>query len=510
MAIYGGPGKSNGSAQGAARAQPPLRGEKQKKSDKPSGSVGRIVGAVFTGLVLIALPMIHANTLMYRTMRMTFPDYDVDYRSSWPRLLGGVSATGVRVLPFGDDEPDEVFAFDRVTLKIPFFQYYRSMFKFVGMLNGIDRIEMVFEGGHGSMTLPLVPEMSVFGNVSLSPFEAEGCTEDGAWIDSEFEGMGLPNEPLAMTLIMARENGKSILDARLAKPGIGELSHRSIAVLHDRAPLMAAWATADDELVSEEWHLRDDAFVPARNRHCARKDGVTEAEFIERHMFTVQRALESVGMAPDAQLESAYREFATRGGTLDINVAYGDTSRFVVTDSTNLGDLLNYLRTSFTINGRELGESMSSVRPRALPKGDETLATFALLRREWEARNAALSATIDAEPAVIATAAAVAPVATSVVTIPPTAQTVAYTEPARSPVPAITEAEADPDIITDYRALGRQAGQRFVVHFRNKSPMRIEVVGMDGGSVRVRRWMQSGWAEHLLDRAGFDRAERLQ
>ncbi|MEO8011296.1 MAG: hypothetical protein ABI650_06595, partial [Dokdonella sp.] len=189
MAIYGGPDKGNGMPSGGSTPSSARRSTKPK-NDKPAGSVRRIAGAVMTGLVLIALPMMHANTLMHRTMQMTFPDYDVDYRASWPRPLGGVSASGVRVLPFGDAEPDEVFAFDRVTLKIPFFQYYRSMFKFVGMLNDIDRIEMVFEGGHGSMTLPLVPEMSVFGNVSLSPFEAEGCAEDGTWIDSEFEGMG--------------------------------------------------------------------------------------------------------------------------------------------------------------------------------------------------------------------------------------------------------------------------------------------------------------------------------
>ncbi len=502
MAIYGGPDNGNGSSSGGSRRSSAKRST-TPKDGKPAGSVRRIAGTVMTVVVLIAVPMLHANMLMHRTMQMTFPDYEVDYRASWPRPLGGVSASGVRVLPFGDDEPDEVFMFDTVTLKIPFFQYFRSMFKFFGMINGIDRIEMVFEGGRGSMTMPLVPEMSLFGNVSLSPFEAEGCVVDGNWIDSEFDEMGLPNEPLAMTLIMAREDGKSILDARLAKPGIGELSYRSIAVLHDMAPLMAAWATADDEMVSEEWHLRDDSFAAARNRHCARKDGVTEAEFIERHLFTVTRKLEALGMAADPELQSAYRDFAKHGGTFDINVTYADASHFVATESTHGGDLLNILRTSFTVNGRALGESMSSVRPRALPNGDETLATFTLLRREWEARNAESDTSLPEQSAVIAADLPPVPGVSRSAEAGAAAQAVAYAAPA----PA--RAEADPDIITDYRALGRQTGQRFLVHFRNKSSIRIEVVGMDGSSVRVRRWMQSGWAEHLLDRVGFDRAERL-
>ncbi len=473
---------------------------------KPGSSVWRILGAVGAGVALIALPILHANNLMERTIRATFPEYEVAWRSTWPRLLGGASASDVVVQPFGDEEPDEEFRFRRVTLKVPFFQYYKSLVKRWNGHKEIDDVEMVFEGGHGSMTMPLLPEASAFGNVSLSPFEAEGCMQDAAWIDSEFADMGLPDEPLKMTLRLWREDGKAMIESTLGKPGVGELRYLSVSELKDKAALLSYYYTHEDEPVSDEWHLRDDGFVAARNRHCARKDGIDEAEFVERHVYTVKRGLEAVGVAPTAELEAAYRGFSTRGGTLDVKTTYADASAFVAGEDDDIGDLLEYMRTEISINGSELPYPVRPVAARALPAAADSEPTFAALRGEWEAlRGADGSATALAD----ATTAPAVPVAA-----PPPATEAA---PSAPPVPAATDvfiappAAAAPDAgtITDYRELGKQAGQRYVVHFRNKSPMRVEVVGMEGGSVRVRRNLPSGMAEHLLDRATFVRAERV-
>ena len=39
--------------------------------------------------------------------------------------------------------------------------------------------------------------------------------------------------------------------------------------------------------------------------------------------------------------------------------------------------------------------------------------------------------------------------------------------------------------------------------------MRVEVVGSEEGLVKVRRYLRSGWLEHTIARAGFERAERI-
>ena len=471
---------------------------------KPGSSVWRILGAVGAGVALIALPILHANNLMERTIRATFPGYEVAWRSTWPRLLGGASASDVVVQPFGDEEPDEEFRFARVTLKVPFFQYYKSLVKRWNGHREIDDVEMVFEGGHGSMTMPLLPEASVFGNVSLSPFEAEGCLQDAAWIDSEFADMGLPDQPLGMTLRLWREDGKAMIESTLAKPGVGELRYLSVAELKDKAALLSSYYTHEDEPISDEWHLRDEGFVAARNRHCARKDGIDEAEFVERHVYTVKRDLEAVGVAPTAELEAAYRDFSTRGGTLDVKTTYADASAFTPGEDDDVGDLLEFMRTEISINGAELPYPVRPVAARALPAAADEEPTFVALRGEWDARRGVGPSTA---AAVDAPAAASAPPVQAVeveaaAAMPAAASTETFIAPPEAAEPAA-------GTITDYRELGKQAGQRYLVHFRNKSPMRVEVVGMDGGSVRVRRNLPSGLAEHLLDRATFVRAERV-
>ncbi len=502
MAIYGG-----GSAGSTSRRT------KEGKPAKGGSSLWRILGAVGTGVALIVLPMAHSNVLMGRTIRATFPDYDVDYRSTWPRLLGGASARDVRVLPFGDEAPDEVYTFKRVTLKVPFFQFYRGMFKLGNPTGGIDDVEMVLEGGFGPMSLPLLYEAGLFGNASLSLFEAEGCLRDHYWADDELAGMGLPNEPLTMKLRLWREDGLALIESTLTKPGVGELHYLSKAELKDKAALLANYFTAYDQPISDEWQLRDEGFVAARNRHCASKDGIGESEFVERHLFTVRRVLAADGIAATAELDAAYREFATRGGTLDFSIEYGNLERARLDENSDLGDFLEHVRTTATVNGQALPFGLRATRQRDLPEDDAAESTFALLQREWNARQAAAlvpSPTADeAAPAVPAVSTVAIAAAVAVPAAPPPVV------PAAAPVddflaPAEPEAAAGEGTITDYRELGKRKGERYLVHFRNRSPMKVEILGTDGAAVRVRRNLPSGLAEHLLDRAGFVRAERLR
>ena len=67
-----------------------------------------------------------------------------------------------------------------------------------------------------------------------------------------------------------------------------------------------------------------------------------------------------------------------------------------------------------------------------------------------------------------------------------------------------------PDTILEYHRLAAEVGQRFNLYSEGKSPMRVEVVGMQDGLVKVRRYVRSGWLEHTIARAGFERAERIR
>ena len=40
--------------------------------------------------------------------------------------------------------------------------------------------------------------------------------------------------------------------------------------------------------------------------------------------------------------------------------------------------------------------------------------------------------------------------------------------------------------------------------------MRVEIVGMDEGVIKVRRYLRSGWLEQGITRTAFERAERTR
>ncbi|MFZ1839065.1 MAG: hypothetical protein WAU20_10085, partial [Dokdonella sp.] len=174
---------------------------KTGKADKSGISVWRIVSTLFFLVVLIFWCVYHANFVTGRSLQLAFPGWDVSYRSCWPNPFGGTWVSDVTLIPLEDDE-EEVFHFEHLSVDVPMMQYYRSGFsrKKNALLTAIKDIRLEFSGGQGVMTIPFTSEMVVFGNASAEPFEADGCAEDGAWISSELADMGLSPEGTELTM----------------------------------------------------------------------------------------------------------------------------------------------------------------------------------------------------------------------------------------------------------------------------------------------------------------------
>ena len=472
-------------------------GKKAAGAASSGGSLKRVVGAVGTLILLIVYPMFHANTVIEHALHNAFPGWEVTYKRVWPRLLGGVSASDLTLLPYGAENDEESYHFERVTIGIPFFQYYWSLTKGRKFLHAIKAVEMTFEGGRGRMATEFSEGLDLVGNTSLSLFEAEGCADDHWWADDELQEMGLPESPLSMQLSWTRANNRLQLHHRLSRPGVGRLEYRGERGVDESVPLLGIYEIPLDEPASEHWQIVDEGFVAARNRHCAKKDGIDESRFVERHMQSVRRVLQAEGLAPSPALEAAYRGFAQRGGEFDLALEFPRMGGLDFDDDAVLGDLVGRVNGSITINNEPLGLALTDVHARPLPENDE-LTTFEIVQLE-QARLAQTDV-IETAAAAPAPAAVAVPASTPIATAPEVDAFIAPVEPTGDPQATIS----------DYRELGKEVGQRFIVYFRNKSPMRIEVVGREGAAVRVRRAMPSGWAEHVLDRVGFDRAERVR
>ena len=73
-----------------------------------------------------------------------------------------------------------------------------------------------------------------------------------------------------------------------------------------------------------------------------------------------------------------------------------------------------------------------------------------------------------------------------------------------------TDAEELLTVIEDYAKLSAEVGQRFMLYTKGKPAMRVEIVGMEEGVLKIRRYLRSGWLEQGIKRSAFERAERLR
>ena len=471
--------------------------------DKSGISIWRIIGAVISLIILIAWWLNFANFVTGRSLLLAFPGWDVTYKSCWPNPIGGTWVSDVTLIPLEDDE-EEVFHFDHLSIDVPFVQYYRSGFsrKPGAMLKSIKDITLEFSGGHGVMSIPFTTEMLAFGNASASPFEADGCVEDTVWRDSEFTEMGLKAEPTELTMSWHRTDDRLIREHAIHTPGVGRVDYRGEELLHDKFPLFSLVATGLSELTASEWHVKDEGFVNARNAFCAKKDGITTKEFVNRHVDSVQRILAALGLEPTQSTRSAYRGYAESGAPLDLVLSYSPTISGERYDDLNIGRWVAYMHGGFNVEGRAVGVGLKAIDVQPMPESDEYDSTWTLLQSERDAlaRRTEIATNDTASVAQVRNAAT--PTLAVATSPPSTTAEVLLSDEAE-----LVERDA---VIEDYAKLSAEAGQTFMLYTKGKKAMRVEIVGMDEGVIKVRRYLRSGWLEQGIKRSVFERAERVR
>ncbi|MBL0162275.1 MAG: hypothetical protein IPP82_01150 [Xanthomonadales bacterium] len=476
---------------------------KTSKADKPGISLWRIIGAVLALVVLIAHLLIHANFVTGRSLLLAFPGWEVTYKRCWPNPFGGAWVSDVTLMPLeGDDE--EVFHFDHLTVDVPMMQYYRSSFsrKRGAMLKSIKDISLEFSGGHGAMSIPFTTELMVFGNASASPFEAEGCAEDGAWKDSELAEMGLKAEPTELTMSWHRTDDRLIREHSIHTSGVGRVDYRGEELLHDDFPLFSLADTGLSELAASEWHVKDEGFAKARNAFCAKKDGITPSGFVDRHLDSVQRILAALGLEPTPSARSAYRQYVENGAPLDLVLNYSPMISGERYYDLDIGRWVAYMHGGFNVDGRAVGVGMKAIDVRPLPDDDDAASTWSMLESERAASTRRAQAASDAAPPTTATRNAQTPTIAVATSTPEAGEDLLLADE-----PEVIERAP---VIEDYAKLSAEVGQRFMLYTKDKPAVRVEVVGVDEGVVKVRRYLRSGFIEQGVTRAAFVRAERTR
>lgn len=477
-----------------------------RNSEKSRFSLKQILVAILAVILGWVCCSRQATLVAHRSVSLAFPDWEIYYGSIWIRPGGGAWISDVDMVPLNGDE-EESYHFDKVAVEIPFFQFYRSAYAYdlLGRIPAVKDVTLRLEGGRGSMAWPFSRELSLFGTTSASPFEAEGCAEDGAWNSDELPGMGLTAKPTRLTMAWHRKSDRIIKEQSIETPGVGRVDYRGELLIRDKKSLLSLEGGDEDELAMSEWHVIDEGFVAARNRFCASKDGVSTAEFTERHLATVQRVLGTIGLEMRETTLSSYRHFVENGGNLDIAVNFTPTIDASLYNDDDWSRWLPRAQGQLSVQGRSTALSVRAVDARPFPESDQFKSTWDIVRLEQERRNAASvpSASDETLNAIVDVAAPTIGVAIS----PPVAgsaeqEEILYADAAK--------VEERPSVIDDYAKLRDEIGQRFMLYSKGKSRMRVEIVGVDKGVIKVRRYLRSGWLEQGIQKASFERAERVR
>ena len=510
-------------------------------------SLLRILGAVGFVLAVVFLTVQQANFLLSRAMLIAFGDSETTYKSAWFEWDGDIVAKNVVIYPYNLGE-DITIGFERVHLETPgWFWFVRNTFDRKLKFAKMDRIHLTLEGGHSDTGFdPSLGDLGPFGLDSASPFEAEGCATDGMWVREELVQMGLDPGPPKLEFDY-RVEGNALLTtislevqgaSRVQLDRTAQLPTRVNALLMDQYPHLVE---------SERWQVQDQGFVQARNRHCAKKDGIDERTFVARHVATVSRLLETAGITVDGASREAYQAFARRGGNLVFGGSYAPaihSEEFY--DLRDTGEAWVLMRNAtLARDQQQVAVQWQHFEPRLLEGLDDANSTWEAMRRERPAEATVPASTTAAPTAAFAAgtaagatpsaaAGATPPVAAS--TAPPVAASTAVPPQAAASASAGAGARASAASVAAAPATGSAAppritvaapparvetflawkdmaayeGQRVRLWTRRNPPRLVQVLSFDGDSLRIATRLGGGSAEYTVQRNSFLRARALR
>lgn len=285
----------------------------------------------------------------------------------------------------------------------------------------------------------VLPDVSWVGPYSGAAFEAAGCSEGWWWHRGEFAEKFKLAAPNGNISLLFRVEGDGLLQQTL-EFGTPETSH---AIIERRFALPEAddfldthpddWRTLDIR-----WSFRDHGFNKARNRYCAAQAGITEAEFIDRHVAAVERIMTSKGLVFPRNMWLAYRRYAEGGKELTWQSNFAEGVAWEDVQDRRGAALFTAINATVHVEGfPRVPYQPEAITPLPLPKDREYASLFDIVQTE---RAAAATAAALADP--LALALADADAATS--SDSPATESLPATATA-DPVPATTEASMPAD-----------------------------------------------------------------
>jgi hypothetical protein len=350
-----------------------------------------------------------------------------DFDRTYVDWSGDIGASNVRIWPWDGNRETDAITVERFVIDTPGWGWVlKSAFSFGGSSRLLKNRAARWAAKRASEGSPLeeIPAMpriharfenvvfsdyahqymladGVHGLASGAIFESEGCGQDVYWSEGELAGnLGLPGRGVNLELDVQATGGESIsIRFQLDAPGRSNWRYEANwQTPHEGNLVLVDWEQA--RLRDEMWTVKDDGFVAARNRHCADRDQLTEAQFIDRHIDYLQRRLLNWGLLADPGLIAQYRTFvAGSGNTLTWSAKPIDPVALDKLYSFSATDMLWLLNANLRVNSEKAGPFKLHVVGEVPYPDSEEIESAARMREIVAQSMASLPASALAEPA---------------------------------------------------------------------------------------------------------------
>lgn len=287
---------------------------------------------MWLGLPLVVVHMM-LNTFvggLFQIMLMGYSDVaKVTYRQPYYTWTGDIGLHDLNIAPLEDSSDFSPMTAKDVRVDMPSWGVLMQVAgaldsedtgseehvdKSMAFIDKIDHVGIHFQGLKTEFDDGLPDALSYFGLSSAAPFEAEGCVGDVYWSGSELAEMGIADKgvDLNFSLSTRADDGLIVLKGVMDAPSASRVDFEQ----HYKAARLSDFIDAEEDQRIASYQLievHDAGFIKARNNFCAKRDGVSPEEFVERHIQSIQRLLLMQGFRAGVSLETIYRAYLKNG-----------------------------------------------------------------------------------------------------------------------------------------------------------------------------------------------------
>jgi hypothetical protein len=455
-----------------------------KKNAAPAAKTNwaKILGSVGTIGAVIAVPFFAAHQAIDNALVYTFGEGNLyDVRAPRPTFSGFI-ADDVK-LTFEDGS----LMIKQIEVDIGFWGMLKNAYAF-RMDKPVDQVKMIYRDIKNPESYIFFDPMGIVGTESASIFEAQGCGEHEYWTDEELSSaMNLSTSPGTMTVEFSTEGDSVVRTTSFLTPGAGSATFvtKAEAIQTNRTMFSIPYS---GKTRAVGMTVSDAGFIKARNSFCAQFTGVSEAQFIDNHVASIERSMLAGGAKPSPQMMSVYKAFASNGGDLELDVARRE---FQSTSGETLGQVLSSIKGEIRLGEMREAFSVETTPPVSFPSNAADLTAYQVLVQE----NAlpvngvsALDNTANADGS-----------AGSTVVVQGKVERLLAPE-------IIAINRIDPEYLTSFSAVLAHKGRRMRFERNSKPPLDAYLLGQSKNGLWLRVRQPGGYAEIEMPRADFKRA----